>query len=525
MREIVLGDEAVALGAVHAGISAALAYPGTPSTEITEYLIANKERLGIKAEWCSNEKTAFEGALGVSFAGKRALVSMKHVGLNVAMDAFVNSAISSVKAGLVIAVADDPSMHSSQNEQDSRYLAEFAKIFVFEPCNAQEAYEMTKQAFALSEKLGLPVMIRIVTRLAHVREPINTGKKREQNKLNTEMREKKWVLLPVNARKQFKELIEKRSLLLKESEQSNFNEMKKPGGKLGIICAGNAFNYFMEESNGIIPFLKLSTYPLPKNKIKEFASNFERILVLEEGYPFIEEKLHEILCQHTTKILGRLSGHIPMTGELNCEAVKKALGTKIIQPVKLNIKLPKRPPQPCLGCPHVDLYNALKEAKGNQEAMVFGDIGCYTLGALEPFKAISTCICMGSSVNLTRGASIAGAKPVIGVIGDSTLVHGGMPALIEAAKRNNPMTLIILDNGTVAMTGMQETMVKGDPLVELILGLGVPREHVRVIEPLPSKHTENVKVLKEEINYNGISVVVSRRPCIQLLKKVAHSHD
>ncbi|MCX6801922.1 MAG: thiamine pyrophosphate-dependent enzyme [Candidatus Diapherotrites archaeon] len=519
MKEVVLGDEALALGAVHAGISAAFAYPGTPSTEITEFLIRHREKFGIHTEWCSNEKTAFEAALGVSFAGKRALVSMKHVGLNVAMDAFVNAAVSGIKGGLVVAVADDPGMHSSQNEQDSRYLAEFAKIFTFEPCNAQEAYDMALQAFDLSEKLGIPVMIRLVTRLSHVRESIQTGKQRGQNALDTEMRLRDWVLLPGNARNQFQKLLEKQPLLLKESEKSKFNESKKGKGKKCVVCAGNAFNYFMEATGGSLPYFKVSTYPLPESKIRKFCASFKEILVLEEGYPYIEEKMLSIVRCKERKITGKMSGLIQMAGELNPESVKKALGIKVLEPVKVKISLAQRPPQFCAGCPHADLYRALNEAKGSSQIMVFGDIGCYTLGALPPFTAISSCICMGSSVNLARGASIAGAAPSVGVIGDSTFVHGGMPALVEAAKHNNNMKLLILDNSTVAMTGGQETMVKGDAMVELIAGLGVPRAHIKIIEPLPARHEENVKILKEEFAYAGVSVIISRRLCIQSLKK------
>ncbi|MEM0360504.1 MAG: thiamine pyrophosphate-dependent enzyme [Candidatus Diapherotrites archaeon] len=518
MKEIVLGDEALALGAVHAGISAAFAYPGTPSTEITEFLIKNREKFGIHAEWCSNEKTAFEAALGVSFAGKRALVSMKHVGLNVAMDAFVNSAISGIKGGLVVAVADDPSMHSSQNEQDSRHLAEFAKVFFFEPATAQEAYDMALQAFDLSEKLGIPVSIRLVTRLSHARESINTAKQRKQNELDARMACKEWVLLPGNARTQFQKLLEKQALLLRESEKSKFNQSRKRKGKKCIVCAGNACNYFFELGSKI-SFFKISTYPLPEKKIKKFLSTFKEILVLEEGCPYIEEKIRSIVDWKTKKITGKLSGHIPLTGELTPEKTKKALGIKIMQSIKVKITLPLRPPQFCAGCPHADLYRALNEAKNDSKIMVFGDIGCYTLGALPPFTAIGSCICMGSAVNLARGASIAGAEPAVGVIGDSTFVHGGMPALVEAAKHNNNIKLVILDNGTVAMTGGQETMVKGDSLSELVAGLGVPRERIRIIEPLPAKHEENVKILREEFSHKGISVIISRRACIQSLKK------
>ena len=519
MKEVLLGGEALALGAVHAGISAAFAYPGTPSTEITEYLIENKQKFGIEAEWCSNEKTAYEAALGASFAGKRVLVSMKHVGLNVAMDAFVNSAISGVKGGLVIAVADDPGMHSSQNEQDSRYLAEFAKIFVFEPADAQEAYEMAREAFHVSEKFGVPVMVRLVTRLAHAREPVETGNKTKQNPLDTRMHEREWVLLPGNARRQFAKLIGKQSSMLKESASSRFSRISGGQGNAGVICAGNAFNYFMEATGGKMPHYKISTYPIRKKKVEEFASGLEKVIVLEEGWPFIEEKVKAMLCGKGVEVIGRFTESVPMTGELNCEIARKALGIKTDKPIEIRARLSPRPPQPCRGCPHVDLYNALEKAKGNREIMVFGDIGCYTLGALPPFNAIGTCICMGSSVNLARGASIAGANCTVGIIGDSTFAHSGIPPLIEAAKNNNNMTLIILDNSTVAMTGGQETMLEGDPLLRLVRGAGVRMSRIRVLEPLPSNHEKNIGIIREELDYRGLSVIVSRRACIRILKR------
>ncbi|MEM4663030.1 MAG: thiamine pyrophosphate-dependent enzyme [Candidatus Diapherotrites archaeon] len=517
MKEILLGCEAVALGALHAGISAAFSYPGTPSTEILEYLQNKKEKYSINAEWCSNEKTAYEAALGVSFAGRRALVSMKHVGLNVAMDPFVNSAISGVKGGLVIAVADDPGMHSSQNEQDSRYLADFAKVFVFEPADAQEAYDMTIKAFDVSEKFGLPVMIRLVTRVSHTREVVTTTEPRAQNNLDKKMPCKEWVLLPGNARQQFKKLLEKQKGLLQESEASAFNKVITKKASSCAVCSGVAFNYFFEVTLGKMPCFKVSTYPLPIGKIKKFAKSFKKIYVFEEGYPFLEEKLQSLLPGK--KIIGKLSGDVQSTGELNCEIVKKALGKKLVQGKKLSIELPPRPPQPCVGCPHVDLYKALNEAKGSAEVMVFGDIGCYTLGALEPLKAIGSCICMGASVNNARGASIGGATPAVAIIGDSTFAHSGIPALVEAAKHNNNMVLIILDNGTVAMTGTQETMLSGESLLQIILGAGVPKERIKIIEPLPQNHKLNVSIIREALNYKGLTVVISKRACIQLLKR------
>ena len=523
-RLLLLGDEAVALAAVHAGISGAYSYPGTPASEIFEYVEKLADRFGIHAAWAANEKVAYEEALGMSFAGKRALVSMKHVGLNVAADPFVNSAISGVNGGLVLAVADDPGMHSSQNEQDSRYYANFARIPCLEPSNQQEAYDMTREAFELSERLGLPVMVRLTTRLAHSRADVVVGESRGQNSLKKPLDVSAWTLLPSNARVQYRRLVEKQPSLLQASESSPYNTVDLSGRdrSLGVIASGIAYNYFMEAVGGTspYPYVKVGMYPLPLSAIRRLYETVERMMVIEEGYPFIEELMSGVVgCGKP--ILGKLSGALPCTGELNPELVAGALGieweTNEFAPFE---PLAPRPPALCKGCPHADTFRAIKEAISiYEQPTVFSDIGCYTLSFYPPFQVIETCIDMGASIGMAAGAAHAGMFPVLCAIGDSTFCHSGMTPLIGAAKENVNIKVFILDNGTVAMTGTQETMATGERLVELVVGLGVPREHVRIFVPLPKNHKENVGLIREEIEYKGLSVLISQRPCIHLKRR------
>ena len=519
--EILLGDEAVALGAIHAGLTAGYSYPGTPASEIMEYLISVSAKKGRPlASWSVNEKVAYEEALGVSFAGKRALVSMKHVGLNVAADPFMNSAITGTNGGLVIVSADDPGMHSSQNEQDSRYFAQFAQIFCFEPSDHQEAYEMSRQAFDVSEELGIPVMIRMVTRLAHSRSSVQPKPARGENVLHYgEGRD--WTLLPINARRRFKILLEKQAELLRLSDESPFNSLRldEKNRSQGIIASGIAYNYVQENlrhEDLAPPLLKIATYPIPEKLVARLVEHVESVLVVEEGYPFIERSLRGIfgICGKTVR--GKLSGDLPLSGELSPEVVRPALGLSSLPRKELgDFKLASRPPQLCQGCPHGDAFKALNRAlEGYPKANVFSDIGCYTLGAFPPYKALQTCVCMGASVSMAKGGAEAGIHPSVAVIGDSTFGHSGLTPLLEAAASNTPMTVIILDNSTVAMTGGQPSYASGERLLRMIEGLGVPREHLRVIEPLPKTLEENARVIKEEIEHPGLSVIVAVRECL-----------
>jgi indolepyruvate ferredoxin oxidoreductase alpha subunit len=520
MRNIVLGNEAVAQGAIDAGISGVYAYPGTPSTEITEYIQRQRDKkyLDIRANWSANEKTAMEAALGMSYAGKRALVVMKHVGLNVAMDAFMNMAISGINGGLVVVVADDPSMHSSQNEQDSRYLANFAKIPIVEPSNQQEAYDMIRHAFNLSEQLQLPVLLRLVTRLSHSRSLVTFNKPKKQKNISFLEDIKRFQLIPARAKPQFDKLVKKQKRIRTFSEESPFNKLViGKDTSLGIIASGIAYNYLMEnfQDGCVYSCLKISQYLLPKKQIKYLFDHCDRILVLEEGYPFIEEQLADFF-EDDTKVIGRLSGHLNRTGELNPNLVAKALGIKQKKHPKIPNFVAGRPPQLCEGCGHIDTFNALDEIrKVIGDKQIFGDIGCYALGALSPHHTISTLIDMGASITMAKGAADAGVHPAIAIIGDSTFTHSGMTGLLDCINDKTPMTLIISDNSAVAMTGGQDSAALAK-LKDICLGLGVAPEHLKIIEPLRKNHEENVAVIQKELDYKGVSVVIAQRACVRL---------
>ncbi len=529
-NEILLGDEAVALGAIHAGISAAYSYPGTPASEILEYLIrASEGGRKFTAVWSVNEKTAYEEALGVSFAGKRSMVSFKHVGLNVAADPFMNSAITGANGGLVVVSADDPGMHSSQNEQDSRFYAQFAQIFCFEPSNHQEAYDMTRQAFDISEELGFPVMVRMVTRLAHSRSSVATREARAQNGLRYGDW-KDWTLLPANARRRFKLLLEKQADMVKLSESLPFNklELNPKDRSLGVIASGIAYNYLRESLAGVDPapsVLKIASYPLPESMIARLFEHVDTALVMEEGYPLIERGLKGFFGIPGKALKGKLTGELPLTGELSPDIVRKALGLAPL-PARdaADVKPANRPPQLCAGCPHADTVKALNKAlEGRSGSNVFSDIGCYTLSALPPYSAIQTCVCMGASISMARGGSDAGVRPSVAVIGDSTFAHSGMTPLLSAAAADADMTVFILDNATTAMTGGQPSYGTGENLLKIIEGLGVKKEHIRTIEPLPKNLEKNVRIIKEELDHKGLSVIVAVRECVQETRKKKRS--
>ena len=519
MMKLLLGDEAVALGAVHAGISGVYAYPGTPSTEITEYIQAHAPE--VRSRWCTNEKTAMEAALGMSYAGKRSLVCMKHVGMNVAADAFVNSAITGVNGGLVVLAADDPSMHSSQNEQDSRFYGKFAMIPILEPSTQQEAYDMMPYAYALSEELKLPVLMRVVTRLAHSRAEIAVREPLRQKVLNPDNERTHWVLLPGNARRQYATLVEKQGTLLSKSEESPYNsELDNQNSKLGVLACGIAYNYVMENDPHKlgIPVLKVSQYPLPEATIKAFAAQCESLLIAEDGQPMVEEQVKALLGADYP-VIGRLTGALPRMGELTPDNVGAALGVSVEQPYANAQNVMPRPPALCQGCGHRDVYDALnKVAAEYPDARIFGDIGCYTLGALPPFRAIDSCVDMGASITMAKGAADAGVHPAIAVIGDSTFTHSGMTGLLDAVNDKSRITVVISDNLTTAMTGGQDSA--GTNKFEAIcLGLGVEPEHVRVVVPLPKNMEEITRIIREEIDYEGVSVIIPRRECMQTLKR------
>jgi len=475
-RILLLGDEAFALGAINAGLSGAYAYPGTPSTEILEFVQQNpvaKER-NIHSHWSSNEKTAVEEALGMSFCGKRAIAAMKHVGLNVAADPFVNSAMTGANGGLIVVAADDPSMHSSQNEQDSRFYGAFAMLPVLEPADQQEAYDMAAYGFELSEKSGLPV-----------------------------------------------QLIETYGNLAEVSAESPFNRLiDGPDKSIGIIASGIAYNYVMEAFGGKCPYpvLKIAQYPLPDRLIAALAAECSSIMVVEEGQPVIEQHLRGL---HTPAkaIIGKLSGNLPRTGELNVDSVRAAFGIESQAGYSVPELVVPRPPALCQGCGHRDVYHALNNALSNYPSpKVFGDIGCYTLGYLAPFSAIDTVVDMGASITMAKGAADAGQHPSVAIIGDSTFTHSGMTGLLDAINEDSPITVIISDNLTTGMTGGQDSQGTGK-LREICLGLGADPDHVHTIDSLPKNVGQMEELFRREIDHKGLSVIISVRECIQTARR------
>lgn len=523
-KRLLLGDEAVALGAIHAGLSGVYAYPGTPSTEITEFIQGNaiaRERK-IHSRWCVNEKTAMEAALGMSFMGKRALVCMKHVGLNVCADPFVNSAMTGVNGGVIVLVADDPSMHSSQDEQDSRFYGKFAMIPIFEPSSQQEAYNMMEVAFDYSEKQKLPVLMRVTTRMAHSRAVVNVKKEAsKENELNYNAEAANWVLLPANARRRNIKVTAQQAVLENDAENSEYNVYEEGTDcSLGIIASGIAYNYVREcfPDGCPYPILKVSQYPLPKQLVRKMCDACDTVLVVEEGQPFIEDMLCGVMPGNAV-IKGRLTGDLPRTGELNPDLLKKALGIPSAENYAACEDVVPRPPALCQGCGHRDVYTALNEVLREYEnPRVFGDIGCYTLGFLPPYRAIHSCVDMGASITMAKGAADAGQWPAVAVIGDSTFTHSGMTGLLDAINENSNITVIISDNLTTGMTGGQDSA--GTNKFEAICrGLGLSDEHLHVVVPLPKNMPEITRIIREEINYKGTSVIIPRRECIQTLQR------
>ena len=483
-KQLFLGDEAIAQAAIDAGISGVYAYPGTPSTEITEYIQGSavaKER-GIHSRWSTNEKTAMEAALGMSYAGKRSLCCMKHVGLNVAADCFMNAGMSGINGGMIIITADDPSMHSSQNEQDNRVYGNFAMIPMLEPSSQQEAYDMVYEGFELSEKLGYPILMRITTRMAHSRAGVVTRPIKEENTMSCPLDgRQRFILLPALARKRFKVLLEAQKGFTEAAESSKYNQ-------------------YFDAPN------------------KEITGECKEILVLEEGYPVVEEQLKGFLGKGVT-VHGRLDGTLQRDGELTPDAVGKALGKDITSYYAIPEVVEQRPPALCQGCGHRDVYEALNEVLAEyKDPKVFGDIGCYTLGALPPFRAIDSCIDMGASITMAKGASDAGVFPAVSVIGDSTFTHSGMTGLLDCVNEDTNITIVISDNETTAMTGGQDSAGTGR-LEAICAGIGVDPAHIRVMIPLKKNYEEMKQIIREEIEYKGVSVLIPRRECIQTLTR------
>lgn len=522
---MVLGDEAVSHAAIDAGAKGIFGYPGTPSTEVFEAAEALVHSLddGRTAQWAANEKVAYEMALGASYAGHRSIVTMKHVGLNVAMDPFVNSALTGVNGGLVVLVADDPGMHSSQNEQDSRYLADFAIIPCLEPSTVQEVYDFTKKAFEISEELKLPVLLRLVTRLAHSRGVIEKTDTLAPVSLGLpEKGDKGWILMPAIARQQYKKLRDRESSIISYMDKMNGSQNSN---SKGIIVAGLGRAYFDQlcsekKELSSLARLDITAYPFDMEKVKSFVDSCDEVYVFEENFPFIEDQAK--LYAKNTIIQGRRSNALPIDGELTPAILRKALGIEIPQSKKeSSIELPGRPPKLCDGCGHIDAFKSIQEALKNigvKDPRIFGDIGCYTLGALPPYNSIDACVDMGASLGMALGASLVDMQPVVGVIGDSTFFHSGLTSLVSLPELKSNITFVVMDNSITAMTGQQKS-ISIENIETIAKAMGIPESQIHTLKPLPKKYEENTKYLEDVFNHNGPDIVVFRRECIQAMRK------
>lgn len=518
-KKLLIGNEAVARGLYEAGLRVASSYPGTPSTEITECVAKYDE---IYSEWAPNEKVAMEVAIGAAIAGARSFCAMKHVGLNVAADPLFTASYTGINAGMVIAVADDPGMHSSQNEQDSRHYAKASKIMMLEPSDSNECLQYAKLAFELSEKFDTPVILRLTTRVAHSRSLAAISERVDNGLLEYKKDPMKYVMMPGMAIK--KHIVVEQRILdqVAWAETAEINTEEINSTEIGVITSGITYQYAKEALGKNASYLKLGcVYPLPVEKIKAFAAKCKKVYVLEELDPFVEEHCK----QNGIEVIGKEA--FTLQGEYSQSLIKQVILGETDAFTKTDLDIPARPPVLCAGCPHRGLYYALKKLN----VTVSGDIGCYTLGALPPLGMVDTCVCMGASVSALHGrnkADAENAKKSVAVIGDSTFMHSGVTGLINIAYNQSNSTVIILDNSITGMTGHQENpttgkTIKGDPTTAVSLELlakAVGIDRVRVIDPYNLKECEDV--LREEIAVDEPSVVISRRPCA-LLKYVKHN--
>ena len=522
MKQLMQGNTAAARGLYEAGCSVASSYPGTPSTEITEEIAKYDE---VYSEWAPNEKVAMETAFGAALAGKRSFCGMKHVGLNVAADPLFTVSYTGINAGMVICVADDAGMHSSQNEQDSRHYARASKIPMLEPSDSQEALDFFKKAYEISEDFDVPVIVKMCTRIAHSQSLVETGERIEDTEIPYEKNIAKYVMMPGNAIRRHP-IIEERTRKLKIfSDSTELNRVEEGKDKsIGIITSSTCYQYVKEACGDLHPVLKLGmVWPLPDEKIRAFVKSVKRAIVVEELDPFIEEHCKSL----GLKVDGK--NMFPLEGELSQNIIARKIRIMNSTGTKLDEKIPPRPPVMCAGCPHRGLFFTLNKAK----CTVLGDIGCYTLGAVAPLAAMDMTLCMGASVSALHGFNKAmrnyeGDKKVVAVIGDSTFMHSGMTGLANIAYNQSKSVVIILDNSITGMTGHQQNPttgynIKGDPagkinLEALCKAMGFNR--VRVVDPYNLKECE--EALNEELAANESSVIISRRPCA-LLKYVKHN--
>lgn len=521
MKELLSGNEAVARGALEAGVRMAVGYPGTPSTEILETVAARYP--SVYAQWSPNEKVAFEVGIGASIGGGRSLVTMKHVGLNVAADPFMTFAYTGVNAGLVFVSADDPEMHSSQNEQDNRTFAKFAKVPFLEPSDSQECKDMLLKGYDISEKYDTPVMLHMTTRISHSKGIVETAEPGPGPDLKFVKNPSKYVMIPSNARGRHVVVEDRLEQLRQLAETTDLNVIEDNGSEIGIITGGVAYHYTKE----VVPhldYLKIGFgYPLPMNKIRQFVQSHKRVIVIEDLEPFWEEQIRaEGIWVEGKKFFG-------VRGELSPHRVAKGLKDAGVIDAVNEVTLQSeslfpRPPVLCPGCPHRGAFMALKKLK----VAVTGDIGCYTLGVLEPLNALDTCICMGASIGNAIGMEkVQGSeKGTVAVIGDSTFFHSGITGLVDAVYNNSNVTVIILDNRATAMTGGQQhpstgkTLMGGDAgiidIEKLVTSIGI--KNFRNLDPYD--YDQTLKVIKEEMENPGPSVILTSRPCVLMPKRI-----
>lgn len=538
-RVLMMGNEAIARGAVEAGIAVAASYPGTPSSEIMGTLSGWAKQYGFHAEWSVNEKVALETAAGASYAGARAIVSLKQMGLNVASDALMSLAYIGIEGGLVLAVADDPGPHSSQTEQDTRYFASFAMLPVLEPSSAQEAKDMTCWAFQLSETLKLPVIVRPTTRSSHAHGDVTLGEIIKPDRKFSFEKDPRWCILPSLSARKHVSLIELQDEAARLFAESPFNWNEEGSADFAVITSGVSYNYVKEalELLGLNPpILKIGTpYPLPANLVLNFLNQTGRVIIIEEQEPVIEDQVIRLAWKEkmTIEIYGKRTGQVSRLGEFNVDRVKAffedILGLEPTPPGVISSRqpppLPGRPPILCAGCAHRATFYAFKEAGRKLDPVYSGDIGCYTLGYAPPLKAQDTCLCMGAGITIAYGLSIVEKeRPHVAYIGDSTFLHSGMTGLLNIVYNQANVTVVILDNETTAMTGFQPhpgigLTATGDPAPradyeKIVRSLGV--EDVHTVNPNDLEAT--LEAAKRALEFNGPSVVIARAPCVTRVK-------
>lgn len=527
MKKLMLGNEAVARGAYEAGVTVASAYPGTPSTEVTEAIATYDD---IYSEWAPNEKVATEVAIGASIAGARSICAMKHVGLNVAADPLFTSAYTGVNGGMVIVVADDPGMFSSQNEQDSRYYAKSAHIPMLEPSDSQECKDYLKYAYEISENFDTPVLFRLTTRISHSQSLVELNEKSDYKLKDYVKDAQKYVMMPAMAKKRHVVVVDRDKKLAEFANTTKLNEIQWNNKDIGIITSGMSYQY-SKEACPDASILKLGmVHPLPEKLIKEFAAGVKKLYVVEELEPIIEDYIKAMGIE----VIGK--DVFPIIGEFSVDIVKKGLGLSEVYKAEENelsdINVPARPPVMCPGCPHRGTFYVLKKLK----LVVSGDIGCYTLGALSPVESMDASVCMGASIGMAHGMEKARGKEfankTVAVIGDSTFMHSGITGLIDVIYNRGISTVLILDNSITGMTGHQDNpttgfTIKGEPtkqvdLYKLCEAVGVDKNRISIVDPFDVKKLE--KVVKEEVEADEPSVIIVQRPCA-LLKKVKYGNS